>query len=376
MENSKAALDQAAVKAVHTLRNGGNARNVGYSTFPNAMPASQEEAPYLGRTEVASVGEDELEDVMIEEGCEVGKAGIRLVMNATGDYLMREMAKAPRSFDFGYARFYPVMDGDLPFKDSDFDPERNTLYVAVQPSDAIRSALMGGSPSKSGGTDGVPSIFNVVDESIGTDFTVKNGSPFDILVSGATAGLPGDRAEMELKDGTKVPVSLEVSADTSRQRIVGRLTAAVAPCTDAKLTLWTHGKRTEGDPLPVSRGGITVLAGDAPVPPGDGPEITNGYSNGHIDDPGKAYGGDGFMLEGSRFGDDAALVSVKIGYTLSGQHRESEVAPEEMAVNDTYIEIYDSSVALMAALGAGGTITFTVETDAGISNVYTAQVVS
>ena len=46
-----------------------------------------------------------------------------------------------------------------------------------------------------------------------------------------------------------------------------------------------------------------------------------------------------------------------------------------MAVNDTYIEIYDSCVALMAALGAGGTITFTVETDAGTSNVYSAQVV-
>ena len=120
---------------------------------------------------------------------------------------------------------------------------------------------------------------------------------------------------------------------------------------------------------------ITAKLEAGAAPSGNEPEITNGYSNGHIDDPGKAYGGDGFMLEGYRFGDDATATGVKIGYTSAGQHREADVAPEEMAVNDTYIEIYDSCVALMAALGAGGTITFTVETDAGTSNVYTAQVV-
>ena len=120
---------------------------------------------------------------------------------------------------------------------------------------------------------------------------------------------------------------------------------------------------------------ITAKLEAGAAPSGNEPEITNGYSNGHMDDPGKAYGGEGFMLEGYRFGDDATATGVKIGYTSAGQHREADVAPEEMAVNDTYIEIYDSCVALMAALGAGGTITFTVETDAGTSNVYSAEVV-
>ena len=192
----------------------------------------------------------------------------------------------------------------------------------------------------------------------------------DFIMTGNNLSVNGVDEHLLLVDSAKATHVATVVSSGSGQRLTAHFATAPAPG-KAKLTLLTHGLKTPEGLLWTLPKWVTVLAGDAPV--GDGPEITNGYSNGHIDDPGKAYGGSGFMLEGSRFGTDAA---VKIGYTAAGQHYDADVAPEEMAVNDTYIEIYDSCVALMAALGSGGTITFTVETDAGISNVYTAQVVS
>ena len=243
-----------AVKAVKALQKGTNAKAVGYSVYPNAMPSSQEAAPYLGRTLTGTCEEDELENVMIEEGCEVGKAGIRLVMNAMYAYLMERMPKAPKTYDIGFMRFYPVMDGTLPKIDADFDPERNSLYVAAAPSDSIRYALSGGTPTRSGGSSGVPGIFNVLGTGLSKPFTIRSGEPFDILAVGVTAGLPGEHAEMELPDKTKVPVSLEVTEKHARQRIVGRLAQTVQACTDAKLVLWTHGPRADGAPILVNKG--------------------------------------------------------------------------------------------------------------------------
>ena len=265
-----------AVKAVKALQKGTNAKAVGYSVYPNAMPSSQEAAPYLGRTLTGTCEEDELENVMIKEGCEVGKAGIRLVMNATYAYMMERMPKAPKTYDIGFMRFYPVMDGTLPKIDADFDPERNSLYVAAAPSDSIRYALSGGTPTRSGGSSGVPGIFNVLGTGLSKPFTIRSGEPFDILAVGVTAGLPGEHAEMELPDKTKVPVSLEVTEKHARQRIVGRLAQTVQACTDAKLVLWTHGPRADGAPILVNKGGITILAGETPPEPTPtGPVVTS-----------------------------------------------------------------------------------------------------
>ena len=261
-----------AVKGICAAQKGQNGKAVGYVVTANGMPSSQETAPYLGRTQVGGTcEEDELEDLMLACGCELDKPGIGLVVTATSAYLVNNMHKAPNAFDCGFCRILPVMDGTLPFKDSNFDPERNELHVAVQPSEAIRTALSGSSPTRLGAISPEPSILNVQCLGVRDADTVKADEPFDILGVRVTIGQGDERAEMEFPDKTKVPVTLEVQAGEARQRIVGRFAQPVAACTNARLTLWTRGLRTEGAPLPVSRGGITVLAGETPT----GPTVTS-----------------------------------------------------------------------------------------------------
>ena len=276
-----------AVKGICAAQKGQNGKAVGYTVTANGMPASQEAAPYLGHTQVdGTCEEDELEDLMMACGCELDKPAIGLVVTAASAYLVNNMPKAPNAFDCGFGRFLPVMDGTLPFKDSNFDPERNELHVAVQPSDAIRTALSGSSPRRLGATSPEPSILNVQSPGVRDADTIKADEPFDILGVRVTIGQGNERAEMELPDKTKVPVTLEAQAGETRQRIVGRFAQPVAACTNARLTLWTHGLRTEGAPLPVSRGGITILAGG--TPPGPTPEepvFTKVCGTGHEDDP-------------------------------------------------------------------------------------------
>ena len=252
------------VKAVNAARKRMNAKAVGYSVSANAMPASQESAPFLGRASAADTcDEDELADAMVEDGCQVDKAGIKLVWNTTGGYLLDKMPMEPRRFDLGFVSFEPKMKGQLATMDADFDAEVNSLYVGASPSDAIRDALAGGVPSRRGDRSSLPEIFNVQTPGIAKPNTVKAGEWFEILGRGITCSVGDEHAAMKLPDGTEVEVDLETQTPADgRQRIAGRLPQSVAPCEGAKLTLWMHVVEG-GAPLPVTaRGKITILAGE------------------------------------------------------------------------------------------------------------------
>ena len=347
--------------------------NHSYSRTPNTLPELEGtmRGVYHSRGIVTN---DELMQQTAKANPDIGSPDkVKMVMSAMMGKVADHVSQNRRVQMQGVGITFGVgLGGSLPTLDAD-PGEDNPLYTGIYLDENWRAPFDGIVPELVGPAADKPVAYSVEDERSHRGGVVVGTDTFHFI--GANLSVNAEGECLTLTDSTGATHVAVVTEVKFCQRVYAHFTEAPAPG-KAKMTLLTRGSLTpHGSLWPLTKQ-VTVLAGDAPVPPGDGPEITNGYSNGHIDDPGKAYGGDGFMLEGSRFGDDAALVSVKIGYTLSGQHRESEVAPEEMAVNDTYIEIYDSSVALMAALGAGGTITFTVETDAGISNVYTAQVVS
>ena len=257
------------VKAVNAARKRMNAKAVGYSVSANAMPASQESAPFLGRASAADTcDEDELADAMVEDGCQVDKAGIKLVWNTIGGLLLDKMPTEPRRFDLGFVSFEPKMKGSLATMDADFDDEVNGLYVGASPSDAIRDALAGGVPSRKDGKNSLPEIFNVQSSDQPKPNTVKAGEWFDILGRGISCSVGDEHAAMKLPNGTEVEVELEMQTPAEgRQRITGRLPQSVAPCEGAKLTLWMHVIEG-GSPLPVTaKGKIAILAGDPPPPP-------------------------------------------------------------------------------------------------------------
>ena len=246
--------------------------------------------------------------------------------------------------------------------------EENPLYVAIRLSDDVWNVLDGVVPDRVDASADKPALYAEEDAATCRQNVVDGDK--DFILTGNNLSANGVDEQLLLVDSAKATHVATVVSSGSGQRLTAHFATAPAPG-KAKLTLLTHGLKTPEGLLWTLPKWVTVLAGDAPV--GDGPEITNGYSNGHIDDPGKAYGGDGFMLEGSRFGTDAA---VKIGYTEAGAYREVDVPDEKLTVTDTVITIASDSVELEDAVMSGSaTVTFKVTT-AGGSATYEAEVQS
>ena len=272
-----------ARKSSRDLTNMRNARaasgtvDVAYSVAPNAMPASQEAAPYLGHTRVAgSCSQDELAEDMVKAGCQMNVEEIKRVWNGFGAYLLDKMPEAPRAYDLGFVRVWPVIGGIFPASDAEFDPERNEVYVAAAPSATIRNALAGGTPTSTGIAPDAAVIENVQREGQDVKNTIRSGEPFWILGRNLTIGTGDELAELKLpNDGGTVPVALEAPPDSKGlgQRLVGRLSQPVEACEGATLTVWTHGFDPDASIQNVSSGKLTVLAGETPPGP-TGPTVT------------------------------------------------------------------------------------------------------
>ena len=297
--------------------------DVSYSVAPNAMPASQEAAPYLGHARVAGAcSQDELAEDMVKAGCQMNVEEIKRVWNGFGAYLLDRMPEAPRVFDLGFARFWPVIGGTFPASDAEFDPERNELYVAAAPSAAIRNALAGGTPTSTGVPAEASVIYNVQRQGTDVANTIRSGEPFWILGRNLTLGYGGEHAELELPDGGgTVPVTLEVQEDEDgSQRIVGRLAQPVDACEGAKLTLWTHGLTPGTELYPVHSDKLTVLAGEQTAPALTGINSPEQESPGIEWDAGIEMHGTGLALgsgdkvEAKREGDPSAQWYDLTGY--------------------------------------------------------------
>ncbi len=251
----------------------GTAASVGFTTYANTMPASQEEAPYLGRAQPgATADQSEVASLMVKRGSQMGTAEIVRIWNETAfhvkDTLLEGRALA---LDLGFVRLYPAISGTFPTADAAFDREANRLYIAATPSDDIRDALKKGSPTRSDETAAARSAILKVTWGDALDKnTIKSGERIIIICTGVTLGNGGERAELRLPDDAgAVPVTLEETtpADDGRQRFHGHLAQPVDACEGATLWLWTHGLTPEADLYPVHSDKLTVLAGDAPPEP-------------------------------------------------------------------------------------------------------------
>ena len=298
------------IQKMDAARSGADAASsVDYATFPNAMPSSREVAPRLGRVYPnGTANQREVYECMRELGYQMGEAEAERVWNATGLIIKDRMPKDGRTYDVGFARFFPALSGTFDSADADFDPARNRLYVAAAPSEEIRNALLDGVPTRSDEMSANDARITNVTWGDGRDAnTLKVGEPLDIRGVGLTLGAGGEHAELELPDCTTVQVHLSKPPEDAgiAQRLIGRLTQPVSACEGAVLHLWTHGFDSASALVMVASNKLSVLAGDAPSKP---PRITSGHSESHADD-GKCYAdGSGFVLEGDNL--EGAIVTV------------------------------------------------------------------
>ena len=283
-----------SIADINAAMDGCDASNVSYSVVSNGMEATQEKAPYLGRTRsIGSCSQRDLASFMRTLGCETHEMEIMRIWDVSGAHVIKSLKEQPRMFDLGFVRIGPQLGGGFPSADAEFDPERNRLYVGVQPSDGIRTALSEGTPTRLGEVSPMPEIGNV--QYMNHRDTAKAGEPFDIIGRYLTVAVGDEHAEFRLPgDGGTVPVQLEVqtSETDGRQRLKGRIPASVAACTGATLVVWTHGQDAAASLKLVKRGNITILEGETPPEPVGEPTVTNAKSTGYADRTVNIGGGD------------------------------------------------------------------------------------
>ena len=117
---------------------------------------------------------DAFPETAVELGCQVDVDEFMRILDYTGAYLIKRMPELPRMFDLGFVRLKPVLVGAFDTMDEDFDATRHSLYVSAAPSAGIRTALSGGTPSRSDGASSMlPKIGNVSFNDMGD--TIKSG---------------------------------------------------------------------------------------------------------------------------------------------------------------------------------------------------------
>ena len=120
----------------------GAAASVEFTTYANTMPASQEEAPYLGRAQPgATADQAEVASLMVKRGCQMGAAEIVRIWNETAfhvkDTLLEGRALA---LDLGFVRLYPAISGTFPTDDAGTVP---VTLEETTPSDDGRQRFHG-----------------------------------------------------------------------------------------------------------------------------------------------------------------------------------------------------------------------------------------
>ena len=178
-------------------RNGeASGKKLKFKAYQNAMPATQDIVPYLGRMNLpAAKTQDEVVDRMIKDGCYLGKEEVTRILNGMGFCVMDSMRDEPGSHDLGFVRLFPVMDGGLPSVDAEFDPERNRIYIAADPCDEIRDALMDRTASQL--LDVAQLRIEKVTWGNGTEKnTIKSGEDFSIYGIGISVSGDDEIAEL------------------------------------------------------------------------------------------------------------------------------------------------------------------------------------
>ena len=340
--------------------------NHSYSRTPNTLPELEGtmRGVYHSRGIVTN---DELMQQTAKANPDIGSPDkVKMVMSAMMGKVADHVSQNRRVQMQGVGITFGVgLGGSLPTLDAD-PGEDNPLYTGIYLDENWRAPFDGIVPELIGPAADKPVAYFVEDEGTHEIGVVIGTNTFKF--SGLNLSADAEGECLTLTDSTGATHVAVVTEVKFCQRVYAHFTEAPAPG-KAKMTLLTRGSLTpHGSLWPLTKQ-VTVLAGDAPVPPADAPDIERGYSEGEGHPDGQVFPYYAFILQGVNL-DGAA---VKIGYTEAGAYREVDVPDEKLTVTDTMITIASDSVELEDAIAAGGTVTFKVTTAAGTAS-YEAEV--
>ncbi len=314
-----------------------------------------------------------IEEAKVRKGLTGDTKLLRANLEAILDTAIELPMTQPVSARFdNYLLIRRMLKGWFENKTDRFDPEKHSMVLNVtclkeMKTDMSRWTIHNSTQGPS------PKIMDICTIGRVSDGSVEQGSDFQITGSNLPL-LEGDVVKYSFKPESGEPLEGEVTVQPEQ------CSGAVITCTwpealdattvggEVTFTVFNRCGNPNGETQKDDKT-VTIVAGSAPAPTGDEPEIERGYSEGEGHPDGQMFPLYAFILQGLRF----TGAAVKIGYVEEGTPREVDVPDEKLTVTDTVITIASDSVELEDAIAAGGTVTFKVTTEHGTAT-YEAEV--
>ena len=312
MQNTKKTKLDYTVEALKRDNNGSVGTTLAFASVANAMPASQEKAPYLLRPVMGETMEiDEFAAAMLKEAGQGTLTEAKYYANVFDEVLEKLLADGKTSVDTGWFSAAPAISGSVPYCNAPL-AEENEIYIELLPCLDTRKlvAMMETASSATDRPFDIREVFDVETNKPG----IVAGSPFYVFGQSFSDDMTATLVDAE---GTEHPCTNPV-----RDRIPTRLTfTAPSDIPAGKYTLAISGVGCGEVVVTQKKPNVPVKSEwTPPVPPTVDSIATEG-KEGIV--KGEAFAAIGANLSWHE-GD-----SVTVKWTEDGEEKSLEIEPTE-----------------------------------------------
>ena len=312
MQNTKKTKLDYTVEVLKHDNNGSVASTtLAYAMTANAMPATQEKAPYLLRPVMGpSMEVDEFAAEMLKEAGQGTLTEAKYYANVIDEVLEKLLADGKTSVDTGWFSAAPAISGSVPFCNSEIT-EENEIYIALLPCLDTRKlvAMMETASSATDRPFDIREVFDVETNKPG----IVAGKPFYVFGQSFSDDMTATLIDAA---GGEHPCTTPV-----RDRIPTRLTfTAPAEIVAGKYALALTGKGSGEEPVTQKKQNVAVKSEWVPPVPKVDKVATEGRDG--------IVKGQPFVAEGENLswgeGD-----SVTVKWTQGGEEKSLGLTPAE-----------------------------------------------
>ena len=265
MQNTKKTKLEYTVEILKEDNNGSvGSTAIHFATVPNAMPASQEKAPYLVHPVMGATMEiDEFAAAMLKEAGQGTLTEAKYYANVFDEVLEKLLADGKTSVDTGWFSAAPAISGSVPYCNAPLT-EENEIYIALLPCLDTRKlvAMMETASSASDRAFDIKEVFDVATNKPG----IVAGDPFYVFGQSFSDDMTATLVDAA---GVEHPCT-----DAVVDRIPTRLKfTAPEEIAEGKCTLAITGVGSGEEPVTQKKPNVMVKSEWTPTPPEPAPTV-------------------------------------------------------------------------------------------------------